>query len=259
MGIPPPPSAHITTINVALLDNFLLVLENFGLADLQHVFLEVVHGHIVSQLLNFNDVKYNTHNKEFDPDTLLATLYFNASERSLSRADMRSLWELLRQDEFYLMQLLKDFIHIPQIAGTCGKFYAMEKLEPLFHLEFNLGFMSTLSDWGVRVKLALDIMDLIEELDSKTVYGLKWQHCDVQPSNFGVNHAGTVKAIDVDLMYTDEKIAEILGNGNCSSHKDCDFFDCVSLCDVKRKKCTSVRISNNLQVGTMSVTNDIKL
>jgi hypothetical protein len=63
-----------------------LFRDDFGLADLQHAFLEALHGHIVLQLLNFNDVKYNTHNKEFDSDTLLATLYFSASESSLSRA-----------------------------------------------------------------------------------------------------------------------------------------------------------------------------
>ena len=242
---------QVTILFIRDHDKFLFVLDsgNQELSALQHNFLTAVYDLIMSQLVRFKDIESNTKNKLIDPKILLATLYFDASVSSLSLTDMHSLWELLQQDEFYVIQLLKDFKHMPKITGTCGKFYALEELESLANF-VGPGFMSASVTWKVRVKLGLDIIDLVQEFDSNTAYGFSWQHCDVQPSNFGVNEAGTVKAIDVDLFYTNEKIAEILGQqlGNCSSHKDCEFFDCASLCNVETKKCMSVKISNNLQV-----------
>ena len=217
------------------------------IADLQRNFLAVVYDHVISQLIHFKNLKNNTF--KVSPDTLLAKLYFDASASSLTRNEMRSLWMLLQQDEYFLMQLLKDFKHIPRVLGTCGQFYALEKVKTLNEF-VGLRLISTPITWSVRVKLALQVLDLVEELDSKTMFGFGWQHCDIQPSNFGINNAGVIKTIDVDLMYTNAKILEILSQqfGNCSSHKDCEFFDCASLCDLRTKKCTSIRISNNLLV-----------
>ena len=220
-----------------------------ALPDLQQNFLMILHNHIVSQLFNFKDIEKNRVHK-ISPNTLLAQLYFNASITDLEQIEMQNLWQLLRQDEFYVMQILKDFKHIPKIYGTCGKFYALEKVKTLSDF-IGIGvFSATAVTWRFQVKFALDIMDLVQEFNSKSVYGFSWQHCDIQASNLGIDESGTIKAIDVDLVYTNGEISEILGQqmGNCTAHKDCEFFDCASLCSKENSKCTSVRISNNLQV-----------
>ena len=209
----------------------------------------VLHNRIVSQLFNFEDIEKKT-TREISPNELLGKLYFNASITDLQQIDMQNLWQLLRQDEFYVMQILKDFKHIPQIYGTCGKFYALEKVKTLSDI-IGIGlFPATGVTWEFRVQIALDILDFVREFNSKSVYGFSWQHCDIQPSNLGIDKSGTIKAIDVDLVYTDGEISEILGQqmGNCSSNKDCEFFDCASPCSKENNKCTSGRISNNLQV-----------
>ncbi|XP_028391665.1 divergent protein kinase domain 1C-like isoform X2 [Dendronephthya gigantea] len=222
---------------------------SLALPELQKRFISAVYDHVVLELIQFNKNNTKPTLPTLSQNTLLAKLYFNASPTSLSQTEMQSLWMLLRQDEYFLMQLLKDFKHMPKIYGTCGKFYALEKVQMLIDF-VGVGLFSAAVTWRVRVRLALELMDFIQELDSKKSYGFTWQHCDIQASNFGVNNAGRIKAIDVDLVYSGEKIIELLGQqlGNCSSDKDCEFFDCASLCDIKRQKCTSVRISNNLQV-----------
>ena len=221
-----------------------------SLVDLQRNFFRAVYDNTVSQLFHFKDFKNYTLPIRLSSKELLTQLYFNSLPTNLARNEMKSLWLLLRQDEYYLFQLLKDFKHIPKIFGTCGGFYALEKVKTLVDF-VGVALFSAPVTWRLRVKLALEVLDLVEEFDSKLVYGLAWDHCDVQPSNFGVDKAGTIKAIDVDLMYTNEKILEILSQdqNNCSSHEDCEFFDCTSLCDFENKKCTAIKVSNNLQVG----------
>lgn len=222
------------------------------LTTLRKDFLSVFHDHIILQLINFNSHRNHSLFKLTSPARLLAQLYFNMSPASLGRKEMQSLWSLLQQDEYFVFQILQNLTHIPRIYGTCGQFYALEKVKTLNEYIFMNGFnlLSNPLSWKTNVKIALDIMKLVRELkNSKTVYG-SWHHCDIQPSNFGVDENGVVKAIDVDLMYTTEKILEILSQQyiNCTTNVDCEFFDCVAVCNTRSKKCTSKKLSNNLQV-----------
>lgn len=56
-----------------------------------------------------------------------------------------------------------------------------------------------------------------------------------------------VVAIDVDMAFFEPKMQNILEQ-TCSSDEDCNFFDCISKCDMKENKCSSERVNSNLQV-----------
>lgn len=56
-----------------------------------------------------------------------------------------------------------------------------------------------------------------------------------------------VVAIDVDMAFFEPKMRDILEQ-NCSSDDDCNFFDCLSSCDLSRRRCSPGRRNSNLQV-----------
>lgn len=56
-----------------------------------------------------------------------------------------------------------------------------------------------------------------------------------------------VVAIDVDMAFFEPKMRDILEQ-NCSSDNDCNFFDCLSSCDLSRRRCSPGRRNSNLQV-----------
>jgi hypothetical protein len=161
---------------------------------------------------------------------------------NISFADMRSLWELLQQEEFIKLQLLQDMKHVPRVYGFCGVFYAVEKVKSL---EDYINIFKRPKPWSKRVHVALELLDLVREF-KKTSLG-KLDHCDVQPGNFGVSENGTVVALDIDTVFTAPQMKVYMAQGNCSRNIDCTFFDCMSICDKRSKLCTSRVISNNLQ------------
>lgn len=57
-----------------------------------------------------------------------------------------------------------------------------------------------------------------------------------------------VVAIDVDMAFFQPKMEEILDQ-KCSSDDDCNFFDCVSSCDLGAGRCRRQRANTNLQVA----------
>lgn len=51
----------------------------------------------------------------------------------------------------------------------------------------------------------------------------------------------------MDMAFFEPKMRDILEQ-NCSSDDDCNFFDCLSSCDVNRRRCSPGRRNSNLQV-----------
>ncbi|XP_046842908.1 divergent protein kinase domain 1C-like isoform X2 [Xenia sp. Carnegie-2017] len=217
---------------------------------LRQSFSAAVYDHVVTQLLHIDDVISDRHKlSNLSPDDFLKYLMHMPSVSSYTEAEMRSLWQLLHQDEYYLLQVLKDLKHFPKIFGTCGRFYAVEKVETLTSL-VGIRVISASISWKIQVKVALEIMDFVRELNLQGAYGFNWHHCDIHGENFGINAMGELKAIDVDMLYTSEKLSEIFEeqSENCTSHKVCKFFDCASQCNLETNRCNSQVISNNLQV-----------
>ena len=156
---------------------------------------------------------------------------------------LQSYLTLISEDEYAMLGFYQDLKHIPKLHGHCGQAYALERLTP-----YNKLFPAVLHklDWQKKVKIALSFLDMIEELERAT--GGPLHHCDVQEGNFGITDDFEVKMIDVDMILTKNKAHLFLPQPNCTKDEDCDFFDCVSMCDVKQKKCLSKQITSNFQV-----------
>ncbi|XP_035696274.1 divergent protein kinase domain 1C-like [Branchiostoma floridae] len=132
---------------------------------------------------------------------------------TMSVAAMESLWALLQQEEYLLMQYFKGNKHFPKIYGSCGHFYVMEytptgdTLSPqLFSHKTVEGIFKSGTDWEDRAKLALSFLTFIEDLD--TFYTEPLHLCDVKNKNYGVSEDLTIRAIDVDMAFFETKNAE---------------------------------------------------
>ncbi|MFT7813925.1 protein FAM69C-like [Arapaima gigas] len=183
-------------------------------------------------------------------------------QRALSHAELASLWSLLQQEEYTFFRVLQDLSqHVAKVLGSCGHFYAVEYLvagqawsQHLFAPEELLRpptrGQETLHKYSSLVRdmvlqIALSFLDMVQQFDGDFAHRLHL--CDIKPENFAIRKDLTVVAIDVDMAFFEPKIGDILEQ-NCTTNRDCNFFDCVSRCDVKRSKCGWKRVNSNLQV-----------
>ena len=121
----------------------------------------------------------------------------------------------------------------------------MEKVRPL-DMSYYLQRVS-FQGWVDRVKLALAILDLVEEFDS--MFDNPVHLCDIKSEHFGLSDHGRAKYLDVDNVYLKPVVDKTVGDGtDCENHADCDFFDCRGRCDLLSRKCTGEVVNNNLQV-----------
>ncbi len=96
--------------------------------------------------------------------------------------------------------------------------------------------------------------------------------CDVKMDHFGTSDHGRVKVIDSDsagfqsvignlmlfctvvhnfyILYFLERSLGPLQN--CTSHAECDYFDCRGRCDLVSEKCAGEIVNDNLQVRPCS-------
>lgn len=165
----------------------------------------------------------------------------NISELTLP--EMRASWTALGQDELIMAVLHQSLKTFSRYIGICGPLYVIERTYPFS--DYFPEIIPTLS-WHKRVTIAKGFLDLVKEFE-RTEMGPLY-HCDVQEGNFGLTKNFSVKAIDMDLIHGSNKMMELLSGADCTRDKDCDFFDCLSKCDITAQKCTSKTLTNNLQV-----------
>jgi len=161
----------------------------------------------------------------------------------LSLAEMRSSWISIGQDELIMTLLHQRLGAFPKYRGICGPMYVLEKTTA--YSEYFPEIIPVLS-WNDRVLIAKSFLNLLREFQ-RTDMGPLF-HCDIKEGNFGLTGESNVKAIDVDLVYGSKKIETVLTSSACTRDRDCEFFDCLSKCNVVVKKCTNVSLANNLQV-----------
>ena len=172
----------------------------------------------------------------------------NAKDHKKARTTaMQNIYYFLQQTEYLNLKFFENSGIFPKLFGTCGHFYAMEYIPPGPLLSQNSVFGSE-ATWRERVKLALRLLELVRNMEYDLHEPLHM--CDSKGENFGIAQGYKIKAIDADMAYFDSALEGTLtGTHNCTSHGECEFFDCKALCDKQKGRCTGKRLNNNLQVS----------
>lgn len=161
--------------------------------------------------------------------------------------EMENVWSLLQENEYIISILYEDRDLFPRLIGTCGTFYAVEYVRPIETPTTVLALSDTNPEWAKRIKLAVMILDLLDELAENFPEPLYL--CDVKINHFGLP-AGEqrLKFLDLDAVFPRSVADRLTSDGrDCVKHEDCDYFDCRSLCS-PNKRCESPVMNDNLQV-----------
>ncbi|XP_015608990.1 protein FAM69C isoform X2 [Cephus cinctus] len=163
------------------------------------------------------------------------------------RLEMENVWPLLQENEYVISILYEDRDVFPQLIGTCGTFYAVEYVSPIETPTTILALSDSKPEWAKRVKLAVMILDLLEELDSN--FPEPFHLCDVKINHFGLPLGGQrLKFLDLDAVFPKTVVSRLTAdNSECERHEDCDYFDCRSLCS-ENKRCEIPVVNNNMQI-----------
>jgi len=179
------------------------------------------------------------------PNILTRESFSEHQNKILLESSMKNIWTLILDNEYVFTRIFKHYDVFPELFGSCGGAYIVEKVRPLDmpHYLHTVSFQG----WVERVKLALALLDLLEELE--TMFDNPVHLCDVKIEHFGLSDHGRVKFLDVDNVYLKPVVDSTVGDGrDCQNHSDCDFFDCRGRCDLINHKCAGEVVNNNLQV-----------
>ncbi|XP_014484398.1 PREDICTED: protein FAM69C isoform X3 [Dinoponera quadriceps] len=163
------------------------------------------------------------------------------------RLEMENLWPLLQENEYLITILYEDRDVFPQLIGTCGTFYAVEYVRPIETPTTVLALSDSKPEWAKRLKLAVMILDLLEELE--TGMPEPFHICDVKINHFGLPLGGQrLKFLDLDAVFPRTVVGRVIADGkSCEKHEDCDYFDCRSICS-RNMRCETPVLNDNLQI-----------
>ncbi|XP_015178163.1 PREDICTED: protein FAM69C [Polistes dominula] len=213
--------------------------------DAKHFPTEEDFGTMIKDLV-INKLNYTVTTQQMQRLARLRThkIEVDTKRRQL---EMENVWPLLQENEYLITILFEDRDVFPQLIGTCGTFYAVEYVRPIETPTTALALSDSKPEWAKRLKLAVMIMDLLEELE--TNFPEPFYLCDVKINHFGLPLGGQkLKFLDLDAVFPKTIIGRITADGKpCKGHEDCDFFDCRSVCS-KNHRCESPVVNNNLQI-----------
>ena len=170
------------------------------------------------------------------------------SDGVLTGNELQNCGRLL-QPGLFLDTLFEDKDLVPEIHGTCGNMIGSEYASPD-------SLQTSLFDqrpWSLRVKLAIAILDYIQELEH-TEYGTLYL-CDLQWKNLGIvtdsNGRMKIKSIDNDESFFENIINKRINSSRtCKIDHDCCVASCAVECNTTTNMCSRRFSSNNLQVCT---------
>lgn len=175
--------------------------------------------------------------------------YVSYAQRGAVReVEMDNVWRLLQDNEYLALLLYAKFDIFPQLVGSCGSLYAVQKLHPISRYSHLMSLYDSKGEWVKRIKLSVMILDFLKQLENGLPEPL--HICDVKIDHFGVTRdLKKIQYLDLDSVHPLSIANQITGDGSpCKRHSDCDFFDCRSFCNLITYKCQHGVVNNNLQI-----------
>ncbi|KAL1489484.1 hypothetical protein ABEB36_014371 [Hypothenemus hampei] len=186
----------------------------------------------------------------YDTAVRLTHLKPSYEEQDLKKRhlEMDHLWYLLQDNEYLLSTIFTDKDIFPQPIGTCGPYFAVEYLEPIRITTGVFSVEDSLATWSLKLKLALNILDLLEELDSS--FREPFHLCDIKLNHFGyTSNRKKLKFIDLNMAFPRTIIASLFKDLNfCDKDLDCQYLDCKAMCNKTSNMCDNLVTSDNHQI-----------
>lgn len=181
-------------------------------------------------------------NRTLPQDQLNSIIHLkNENNPILFRASQTAAWNLIQDNDYLIASLFEDKELFPRVYGTCGPIFFTEYLGQPVQVE--RGDELTLVGWKTNIKLAVLILDFIEELEQS-----KLVMCDIDTSQFGIVD-NRMKYGDMTIIFSKYFINRILRSGkSCATDADCSFKGCKSVCHKHTKLCSERQLNNNLQL-----------
>lgn len=193
-------------------------------------------NNLIRRLVLFN------FNKSVPHDQLTNMLQLKSENNQvLFRASQISAWNLIQDSDFLVASLFEDKELFPKVYGSCGTIYFTEYLGQPVRVE--RGAELTLAGWKMNVKMAVLIMDFIEELEQA-----KLVMCDIDTGQFGIVD-NRMKYGDMTIIFSPYFINRMLRNAKpCINDDDCSYKGCKSACHKHAKICSERQLNSNLQL-----------
>ena len=150
--------------------------------------------------------------------------------------------------EVLFLVFYKNLTHVANLHGWCGNVYAIEAMLPLSRY---FPEITTRMEWKNRVRLAVSLIEMLKEFERAQLGPL--HHCDVKENDFGFTKDFKVKPIDYDMIFTKDRMREILTGANCTKDENCVFWDCRSSCNVTTKRCSDRKLNTSFQVNFVNM------
>lgn len=171
------------------------------------------------------------------------------SDPPLRKQEMNNLWMLLQNNEYLLSMIYTEKDIFPQLLGTCGPYFAVEYVAPTAAGALSiLDLEDTREDWGGKLRIALLILDLLEDLE--TGFKEPLYLCDVKIEHFGLVKGGSrMKYLDLNHVYPKSVVVKTIGQiPTCTKNGDCELYDCKSHCNKDTNTCAVPINNSNLQI-----------
>ncbi|KXJ81814.1 divergent protein kinase domain 1C [Aedes albopictus] len=206
----------------------------------EHYPTEIEYENIVKRYIS------NKYNLEVPYEKIRTLMRLTHKENiPMFHHSMRDSWNLIQNHEFVMAVMFNENDLFPYVEGNCAEMFASEKLNAVEfdNSRFYFGSHIALDRWRYHIKMAVLILDYMDELDQHGI-----QMCHVDLTRFGINN-NRLKYDDLRFIFTEYTINRKISSGSfCTRDEHCNFMHCKSECNVEKSRCESTVLNNNVQI-----------